>query len=455
MGIRVNDINTTEIQIQHFKGNEIGIPGKGLSLPTGPDVTYPETSRTLFNITHTLATESSLITESKINLFYQSVQRRVRLDHFPGGAVTELRPQADHETWGLKWQNIIKPKDHKIVVGVDLWNWEISNSLRYREYANGSIGVDSSLADAQQFSGGVFAEDEWRLSKAISLNLGGRMDYIGAENSELYDWIIPPSSNTPITLKHEANEYGDFNWNGHAGVTWGFISDWTMTFIGASSFRSPDLMDRFKYINLGGGIELFGNPDLDPERSLFFEYGIHYRNDRLKFSTSAYQNSLKDLITETMVSKTEHRMMNVDKAKIHGAEIETEYYLTSLVTLMANISYTHGDNTTNHEPLPFIAPLDGLLGIRYDRSRGFWTSLELEWAANQGRTPPNQVEGEAWERLNFRMGQKFTLWGKDQEIMVGMDNILDSDITNYLSTSRGVELKEPGVNYLCVWKIMI
>lgn len=455
LGAKINPINTTQVQVQYFEGEEIGIPGKGLSLPTGPDVTYPETTRTLVNLTHTLTPDSALIPESKINLFYQKIERRVRLDNFPGGPVAEIRPQADHETWGLKWQTIFEPQDHRIVAGIDLWNWEISNSHRYKEFANGRVGVDASLGNVEQFSGGVFAEDEWRLSDAVSLNLGGRVDTIQAESDDLYNWITPPSPAMAVTLKQAGEDYSDTSWNAHAGITWGFMPDWTMTFITASSYRAPDLMDRFKYINLGGGIELFGNPDLDPERSLFFEYGFHYTDAALKFSASAYLNCLDDLITETIVSSTEHRMMNVDEARIYGGEIEAEYFITPRLSALAYVAYTHGENTKIDEPLPFISPLNGLFGIRYDTTTGFWTSLELEWAADQDRTPQGAQESDGWDRLNFRMGHRFTLWGKRQELMVGIDNFFDQEITNHLSTSRGMELMEPGINYLCMWKIKL
>jgi hemoglobin/transferrin/lactoferrin receptor protein len=455
LGAKINPINTTQVQVQYFEGDEIGIPGKGLSLPTGPDVTYPDITRTLVNVTHTLTPESALIQESSINLFYQKIERRVRLDNFPEGSVTEIRPQADHETLGLKWQTIVQPQDHRIVAGLDLWNWDISNSLRYKEFTSGLVGVDASLGNVAQFSGGVFAEDEWRLANAVSLNLGGRLDTIRAQSEDLYNWITPPDPAIPVTLKLAGEDYSDTSWNAHAGITWGFMPDWTMTFITASSYRAPDLMDRFKYINLGGGVELFGNPDLDPERSLFFEYGLHYIDKVLKFSASTYLNRLDDLITETIVSSTEHRMMNVDKAQIYGGELEAEYFITPCLSVQAYVAYTHGENTEIDEPLPFIAPLNGLFGIRYDTTMGFWTRLEFEWAADQDRTPQGVLESDGWDRINFRMGSRFILWGKSQELMCGIDNLFDEEIFNHLSTSRGMELMEPGINYLCVWKIKI
>lgn len=455
LGLRENSLNTTRFQVQHLRGEEIGIPGRGLALPTGPDVTYPDVNRTLVNLTHTLAPDNPLISESSINLFYQKIERRVRLDHFPGGPITQLKPQADHDTWGAKWQNTLTPQNHTIVAGVDIWNWEISNSNRYRAFASGLTGVDASLADVEQFSGGVFMEDEWRLGKTVHLNLGARMDYISADSQDLYNWVSPPTPSTPVTLVQSGRSYSDTSWNAHGGVTWKFMPDWSMSFITASAFRAPDLMERFKYINLGGGVALFGNPDLDPERSVFLEYGLKHTTDRYTVSTSAYVNFLDDLITETVVDDTTHEMMNVDQARIYGGEIELACYVNPWLTATATLAYTHGENTRTDEPLAFISPLNGLVGLRYDGTARLWATIEMEWTADQNRTPDATPSGRGWERLNLHMGKKFTALGKDQELILGIDNLFDRDTTNYLSTSRNMELKEPGINFFCTWKIII
>jgi hemoglobin/transferrin/lactoferrin receptor protein len=161
LGLRINSINTTRFQVQHLRGDEIGIPGMGLALPTGTDVTYPDTNRTLFNITHTLFPDTKLISESSLNLFYQTIERRVRIDNFPEESpVLALSPGADHSTWGAKWQNTLTTPNHTVVAGLDIWNWEISNSNRYKNFANGKTGVDASLADVEQLSWGLFLEDE-------------------------------------------------------------------------------------------------------------------------------------------------------------------------------------------------------------------------------------------------------------------------------------------------------
>jgi len=455
MGMKWNDLNVTEFSGQYNEGQNVGIPGKGLSLPSGPDVTYSKAALSLLNITHTYTPEQGCFKESKASLFYQKIERKVVIDNFPATyALTENRPGADHSIWGLKWQNRMELGDHTLVGGTDMWNWEIDDSQRYKTLKNGLTGVDSSLGNLEQFSGGVFAEDDWQLNACCALNLGGRLDYIRAESNDLYNWIDPPSPTIPIALVRQGDHYDNVSWNAHAGMTWNFVPGWSMTFITASSYRAPDLMDRFKYINLGGGVSLFGNPDLDPERSLFFEYGLHYTTQKLRFTASTYANYLSDLITESVLSDTVRCMENVDNAEIYGVEGEVQWQFLPSWSSYATVAFTHGKDTTTHEDLAFIPPVNGLLGVRYDVTNGFWGSLEMEWAACQHEVPSDGMESGSWETMNLRAGYGFLMGKFHHDIMLGLDNLFDRSYRNYLSTSRDMELKEAGISFLASWRMV-
>ena len=163
-----------------------------------------------------------------------------------------------------------------------------------------------------------------------------------ASSDDLYGWIDPPSPAITPTLKRGGGDETDSSWSVHLGITWTLAPAWSMTFITASGYRAPDLMDRFKYINLGGDVSLFGNPDLDPERSLFFEYGIHAGTQALRFSAGAYANFLKDLIAENIVSDTLVQMENVDKARIMGAELDLEWFFHPNGSLYGNLACAYG-----------------------------------------------------------------------------------------------------------------
>nr|NJM04939.1 TonB-dependent receptor [Desulfobacula sp.] len=237
-------------------------------------------------------------------------------------------------------------------------------------------------------------------------------------------------------------------------MTWQFADLWSATAVAAAAYRPPDLMDLFKYIDLGSGVALYGNPELDPERSAFFETGLHYVSKRFNGTVSVYANDLSDLITEVQKSPAEIRMENVDRALIYGSDLSLQWRITDAWTAQADLAWTRGENKTSHEPLPFIAPLNGRLAFRYgsDGRRGWWVETALDWAAAQDRTPPGQNPSESWQTIGLTAGYRFKALGLDHTWIIGVTNVLDENYSNYLSTSRGLELKEAGTGVSCSWK---
>jgi hemoglobin/transferrin/lactoferrin receptor protein len=451
-GYQWSSAHVSEFQYQYLEGNDIGIPGKGLgALPKGPDITYPDTTRTLAKLSHRFVPDDSILSESSLNLFYQVVKRRVLIEFPPKAPVDTIEPKADHETVGAKWLNRFDLGAHMLTAGIDAWNWKIETE-RIKNLRNGQTGIDAPLADAEQLSAGIFVENDWHLNSRFTLNAGGRIDYIRAKSDALYNWIIPPAPMIVPTIKRESEEVDDTSWNAHAGVTLNVGPAWSMTGLAASSYRAPDLMDRFKYIVLGSG-ERYGNPDLDPERSLFFEYGLHYTTAVFSASSSVYYNRIDDLIIDKLQRPGLWQMENVEEAEIYGVELEGKYRLTRAFSLYANAAYTNGKNKTEDENLAFIAPLNGLVGVRYQPAFGFWGDLALKWAARQDEPALDEEETPGWAVINAKCGYRFKVRNTVHDIMVGADNLLDRDYRNHLSTSRGVELTEPGLNLFASWKM--
>lgn len=448
-GYAWNSDHNSSIQLQRVEAEDVGIPGKGLSLPEGPDITYPETTRTLVQLSHQYSPTHELWSESDFSLYYQFIKRRVQIDA-PNAMVDSILTGADHTTYGFKWRNHFTLSDHQLSSGIDVWNWGIESKREYT-FVSGLTAVNASLADADQLSAGVFGEDNWIVNKHFTLNIGGRIDLIRSESDELYDWIEHPVLSS--TLKQEEQSNNDTSWNAHAGLTWHIDPAWSMTVITASSYRTPDLMDRYKYIALGGGNELYGNPDLDPERSLFAEYGLHFSTSTLKTSASAWINRVDDLITDELVSSGIYQMENIEDARLYGFELEARYLLNPELSLYANAAYTRGKNATADQDLSFIAPFNGVVGIALQPELGWRSSLDLNWATRQSKVATGEQETPGWVTLDGQIGYRFIAGSTIHDISANVENLLDKDYRNHLSTSRGIELNEAGINAELVWKV--
>ena len=454
---RWSQTQATDIQAQYVAGYDIGIPGEGLSLPAGPDVAYPRVSRSLLDLTHRVTPAGGVLQDAEVKLYLQEIQRRVRLDHFPAGsAVVKNEPGADHGTVGFKWTNRLIWGDHQMVAGVDIWRWQIDNTARVKTLAGGAVGIDSSLGDVSQDSYGLFAEDDWPLGRRLVLNFGGRLDAVASECGPLYNWIKPPNAAIVPTLKRRGETRDDVSWQAQAGLTFQVAEGWSSTFIAASSYRAPDLMDRYKYINLGGGVELYGNPDLDPERSVFLEAGLHWTRGPWRAAAGAWANFVRDLISEKTVSATVMQMENVERAHLFGGEVEAAWRFATDWEVSGDIAWAEGRNETLDQPLASIAPLGGRIGcgLRPDRTRGFWAEAELEWAAAQSRVPADARPSAAWQTVNLRAGYRFAALGLTHALSAEVTNLFDETYRNFLSTTRGIELKEAGIGFACQWKVV-
>lgn len=443
---RWNDTNRSRIQFQRYQANEVGIPGSGIAnLPVSSDVTYPDLSRTLVNFTHDVDFESMRLTASKINAYFQRIDRKVRIDRFTAGPIAEIRPQATHDTLGAVWRNHLEIGPHQLTAGIDVWNWEYEGT-RIRRFADGRSIIDMPLADSSQLSAGVFVEDDWRITDRVTFNTGLRIDHITAESEDLYKSVDPPGD-----LIRPGEQETDMSWNAHAGLTWQFLSDWSMTLITASSYRAPDLLDRFKYIYFSADSELYGNPDLDPERSLFFETGIHYRRSGFGASVNGFYNEVRDMIADPRPSGGIRQLENIDKARIYGFETDVRWLFATDWSVYGNLAFARGRDVENSQELAFVPPLNGLAGIRWDDNLRFWWRVELEWAADQNRTPADVDPADAWAIINLAAGYRFTTGDTRHDLVLRIDNLADADYRNYLSTSRGFILKEPGINTALIW----
>jgi len=431
----------TRFSAQRAEAREVGIPGTGsATLPTNADVTLAREYRTMAQLTHAFTPEDSALEKSELALGYQKIERNPRIDNFTSGQVAWIRPHADHETVSAKWSNLVDLDAHRVNLGVDYWDWYMTGGRD--RYTVKSVRItDKPTPDADQASLGVFAEDDWTLSPDWTLNLGGRVDRV-----EL------TSDGSPTAPEGYSIDHG---WGGHAGLTCRLAEHWSATGLAAASYRIPNILERFKNITLGGNITEEGDPDLEPEKSTFFELGLHRSGQPLRLGLSAYANFVDDLIDSQKITPTLYRMANVAKAEIYGSEAEAEWDVAPGWTLFGNLAYAQGRNVTEGEWLRFVAPLNGLAGVRQALAGGWWWSAETQWAAAQNKFPhdADAAATGGWAILNARTGYSFAVAKTTHELVFGVRNLLDRRYENYLATARGAELYEPGLDVYGSWSL--
>lgn len=441
LGYRVTETYELNMNLQYYEGHEIGIPGTGVApLPEAADVTYPETRRGLFSIGNNFIHDLKFIDSSTFVLFYQFIDRRVRIDNFPAASPLEkIMPRADHNTFGSYWMGFLRTDSHILTAGADLWQRKLENSHRRKYMKTGAYIDDHPLPEARFTSAGVFVEEDWLLNDSVTVSAGARFDLINLKNDS--------------TENYEEDDNTDTSWNMHIGTTLKLSDSLDASLLAARGYRAPSLEERFKYIQLGGGVANWGNPDLDPEESLFFESGLTWRSDRAFAGISAFANLLDNMIGEERVSESLIVNANINKAEIYGLEAQGGVDLLQGLSAYGNIACASGRNTTESDYLPYIPPVSGLIGIASEASNGFCAKLESVFAFRQDKTPSGIEETPGWFTLNA--GVNWQLKGRfNHSIFAGVNNILDRNYQNYMTTHRGLVYNEPGRSFNAGYEIV-
>ncbi|WP_018860654.1 MULTISPECIES: TonB-dependent receptor domain-containing protein [unclassified Thioalkalivibrio] len=207
---------------------------------------------------------------------------------------------------------------------------------------------DGILPDSLSFwQYSLFVEDEWFMTDRFTLTGGLRFD----DNENFSSQITPRlygvfSATDTVTLK--------------GGIGQGF--------------RAPyieQISDGVIGYGDGGSTPLFGNPDLEPERSTNVEFTVAYDN-RQDFSAQAtvFRNELKDKI-ERGTGANEGIDVNIGESVVRGVELATRYRFAPNWAFSANYTWTdsevkRGGTAASNVGDPLASVPEHMLNARLD-----------------------------------------------------------------------------------------
>lgn len=471
-----------KISFQQFSAFDVGIPGASPLFPTNARVTYPEEKRRLLSAEYKLNNLTSSFIKLTAKYFHQFISRDV--ENIPGTiqfvaasngqpprriSVLKISPSADHNVDGFIAQADFSFNNHYIITGIDYWNRNY-NGIRSREQKIDILNpADSSLVktiyktiyekpipDASFSNAGLYIQDEISLLENFGLTIGGRYDFIWLENNEILnplyeinDGVInnnPAGQKVQWTSESAQNKSYVFN----IGLLYSFNSNTNISFNAARSFRSPSLEERYQYIDLGSVIRV-GNPKLESEQGYFFDIGFRLFPNDINITSSVFINSLKDLVTEepgiydgrNALIKT-----NIGEALLYGFEYSIKYFFTESFNIYNNLSFVQGINKKDNSNLPQIPPLNGLLGVEFVPVNWLNVDFSIVVFDAQNKVAVGEKTTPGYLTLNFDLNfPEIKIGNIICKLATGIENILDKDYRNHLSTNRGLIISEPGRNF--------
>lgn len=458
-GFKMNKKHSLHFKGQLHRTDNAGIPGAAdAGLPSTATVTLPVTMRPMLMLEHIYRPNSGSIFQMKNRLYRQSILRRAQISNLPSpqsNIFDRIEPGADHHTTAFKNETTFEFDTHLLTTGVDLWLREISSS-RTRIKNDGDSSTDLPLPEASRLNAGLVLEDDWYLSDTFTFNSGARYDFIQVQNKETHNYETwynnpPPAAITRKVIWPQRNSQ-EYSWHLHAGFTHLIFPDFNHKLLLSRSYRAASLEERYKYIVLGSGIERWGNPDLEPEESLFTEYSFSKIKGDFLVTVAVFQNTFRNLITEIQKTSTRYELENVDNSRYIGGEISASYLFNRFFKASSAVSYTEGFDTSTEEYLSGVAPLEASLETIF-MTQAHQLKVAVVGQAAKKHVPASGQTTPGWARTDLSYRYRLASGKLNQNFVLQIKNISDSAYREYLSTSRGYTMNEPGRSFIFAYTV--
>lgn len=411
--------------------------------------------RDLASLQYEFKNIGSFINSLKVDVSYQeqleenkrivgsapSVQRQMHDEAQSKGVVVQLSSLLGERqvlTYGLDYYG-----DRIISRRVDADSLTGQRSTKVGTFADGS--TDRSVAS--------FLQDEIRVTGSLSANLGVRysLHHLHAAVTDPGSGVIDVNS-SPSALTASAR--GLYKLKPNLGLFFGV----------GQGFRAPNVDDSTILGSFAGGFEI-PNPNLQPEKSLNYEFGIKAQHKRFS-GTAAYFISdfdsliqrqpaiyqdlpFLDLNKNGVQDKGEGNIFqrqNSGKARIQGIEIDTRVQLLPDWSLSANLSWIRGEDVITHLPLNRIPPTMGTLAVRWTPAKKFWMEYYNSLASRQDRLGPGDLVdpritaggSPGFSIFNIRGGWD---WNRQGSVTIALENL-----TNKRYRFHGSGIDAPGTN---------
>jgi outer membrane receptor protein involved in Fe transport len=186
--------------------------------------------------------------------------------------------------------------------------------------------------------------------------------------------------------------------------------------------------------------------DLKPERSTNYEAGLKWVTKKTSGSIGIFNTSLSNLITrvktpEILYGYSVYKKQNVEKGYIQGWEIQSMANITKRFYANMSVTSLYGQNITKNEPLRRIPPLNGQVGIHYQKNiikaGGFCDFASAQHRLAQGDKDDNRIpQGgtPGFKIINLYSGIELN----KVVIRLYLNNILNSDYRTHGSGINGM-----------------
>jgi outer membrane receptor protein involved in Fe transport len=232
-----------------------------------------------------------------------------------------------------------------------------------------------SVDNANRTDTGVYAQIEAAAGPFARLSGGVRGDYVTTENSGGY-------------FGDRSTSNGAFS--GFGALSVGPFSGFSLTAQIARGFRDPVLSDRYFRGPSGRGF-ITGNPDLEPETSLQFDFAARYAVGRTQLAAYFYQYRITDLVERYTTQTDFFFFRNRGRARLRGFEVEAASKLGHGFSIEIGSQIARGRALDDNANLDDVSPATfSVLGRKEFSTRGY-AQIRTAFYGKDERPGPSEI----------------------------------------------------------------
>jgi len=383
------------------------------------DILYPSTKMDalyddsdIYNVEYVAKDLGRYSKELTLQSYQSEVEHPMSTKYRVMGAKMYMTHALTTKTQGAKIKNSFDLDNHTVTFGLDysLRNWD---GGYYKNDIPLPLAKFHSIWDVDTENTAFFVKDSVKMDK-LTVDLGLRYDMTDIDSAN-------PSQ--------QSNTYDELN--AYALATYHANSS-TQYFAGlGKSSRVPDGKELYWVGAMGNVI---GTDNLKNTVNYEFDLGVEKQYENATLKAKIFYSKLQDYIAynASNVNKmgaSVHAYENVD-ATLYGFDLSGTYVATESLYFDYGMAYQRGekDNPLSNQvgtDMPDIAPFKFNAALNYDL--GDELSLRAEVIAADTWDNIDYENGEqvldSYTVLNLRATKRF---GKNFELLVGVDNIFDS-----------------------------
>ena len=320
--------------------------------------------------------------------------------------------KSTYTLWGIEGKNTVQLSDnHLLTFGGEYRQNKVEgtrlsdggdNVHKVSQSGNGIVS-NKYYSDKEINTWAGYIQDEWQVNDKLLVIPSVRYDHDSSFGGE-------------VTPKIGATYF--ISDNSRIKANWG------------KGFKAPTISELYMAMHraMGGQtVNVYGNPDLKPEKSTSWDISFEAEKDNNFGKLTYFNNDVKNLITTKQIGSSyyDQRYINIDEAEIDGVEMEIGRNLDDKWTIKATSNWLDATDKVSGDRLDNRARNMTTLQLLYDDhdNWGYSAILWQQWA-NKYHYDDNDYN---FTTTNFVLNKKF---GEGNRVYAGVDNIFDKKISD-------------------------